>query len=203
MKSVYSSSFISSSVRGTYHRSNPSCFSCCIREPCHLATNLMELPNTKISLLVTNTHDGKSALGMLNDEFVGRDETTNNTSTSSNKTDKAVFDAEDWLEISKPENYISYSNKLRQSRLKSALPSKTKARGQERRIVLFLLLGLFVPIFSIELFFALSRQFICGNFLSRIDDEMWLTDYDRAVSSLKGISPWATYLCSPHLDHLI
>jgi hypothetical protein len=147
MKSVYSSSFISCFAGGTYHRSNPSYFSCCSREPCHLVTNPMELPTAKISL-VTKTHGGKSALGMLNDDFVGKDETTNTTSTPSNESDKAVFDAKDWLEISKPENYVIYSNKLRQSRLKSALPSKTKALGKERGIVLFLLLGLFVPILA-------------------------------------------------------
>jgi hypothetical protein len=168
----------------------------------------LEQPNSKIS-------NGKkahcaAALRMLspppfdaNDEVWGNNfETTNQTSSFVNTTNNLVFDANDWIEISKPENYVPYSNKLRQSRLKSMSPSNTKALGKEKGIVLFLLIALFIPTFSLELFFALSRQFICGNYLTHIDDAMWLTDFDKAISSLKGISPWATYLCSPHLDHV-
>lgn len=120
---------------------------------------------------------------------------------SATPTDKVIFDANDWIEMSKPENYIPYSNKLRQtrqSRLESAAESKTQIYRKEKRIVVFLLMALFIPIFSIELFFALSRQFMCGNYLTQIDDAMWLTDFDRALSSLNAASPWAAYMCSPH-----
>lgn len=210
MKSDSCLSFISRHARGTRRRSTLLYFTCgnsITREPCHVAVHLSELPNTKISR-VSKTHGVAAVLGMLpplfdgTDEFVEDDEATNKTSSSGNKSDKVIFDANDWIEISKPENYVPYSNKLRQSRLKRASGSDSKALGKERETVLFLLLLLFVPIFSLELFFALSRQFICGNFLTQIHDEMWLTDFDRALSSLKGVSPWATYLCSPHLDPL-
>lgn len=209
MQSDYSSSFISSSARGTYHQSNPSYFYCYSRLPCHVAVHLLEKPNSKISL-GKKTHCA-TALRMLSpppfdggDDYLGDTfETTNQTSSSLNTTNNYVFDANDWIEISKPENYIPYSDKLRQSRLKNTSPSNnSKSMGNEKGIVLLLLMALFVPIFSLEFFFALSRQFICGNYLTHIDDEMWLTDFDRAISSLKGVSPWATYLCSPHLDHV-
>jgi len=73
-----------------------------------------------------------------------------------------VFDADNWKEMSREENYVLYNTKIRRRRTKS--DNSTSIRpidNKENRLVLVALLVLFVPIFSIEFFFALSRQFIC------------------------------------------
>jgi hypothetical protein len=72
-----------------------------------------------------------------------------------------VFDADNWKEMSREENYVLYNTKIRRRRTK--LDNSTSIRpidNKENRLVLVALLVLFVPIFSIEFFFALSRQFI-------------------------------------------
>lgn len=114
-----------------------------------------------------------------------------------------VFD--EWRDMSKPENYLEYTSQLRREKqMKQQIGPGTdytgKASRKENRLVLFALLVLFVPIFSVEFFFALSRQFICGDFVTEVDDSMWLTDSNKAISAMNGFSPWATQLCSPHLD---
>jgi len=116
-----------------------------------------------------------------------------------------VFDGDEWRDISKPANYLLYTSKLRnkEQRLKDMQKSRSPTNAafrKESRLVFFALLALFVPIFSLEFFFALSRQFLCGDFVTEVSDSMWLTDSDRALSSLNGLSPWAQELCSPHLD---
>jgi hypothetical protein len=92
------------------------------------------------------------------------DETKDGTGT--------VFDADEWKEMSRPENYVYYNSKLRES------PKKDPAK-QEKTWVVIGLLVLFVPIFSAEFFLSLSRQFIC--------DQSPFTQ-----------SAWASELCSPH-----
>ena len=73
-----------------------------------------------------------------------------------------VFDADNWKEMSRVENYVLYNTKIRQRASKSDnSPSIRPIDNKENRLVLVALLVLFVPIFSIEFFFALSRQFIC------------------------------------------
>ena len=75
--------------------------------------------------------------------------------------DTKIFNADDWREMSKKENYILYSTKIRRqfSGIKSVGNDIDK---RENKMTLVALLLLFVPIFSVEFFFALSRQFMCG-----------------------------------------
>ena len=114
----------------------------------------------------------------------------------------SVFDAKSWKEISRPENYVFYNRRFqtRQQQeqqetenlvsLFSFFKPKTISSNsnsnndikpkKEKKIILISLLVLFVPIFSIEFFFALSRQFMCGN-----------GDPFNQPS-------WAAEMCSPH-----
>ena len=102
-----------------------------------------------------------------------------------------------WKEISRPENYILYSTKVKQ-RLENSNTASSSSSSQsipadssstkvvtEKKLVLISLLVLFVPIFSIEFFFALSRQFLCG---------------DPTLSLPLSSSSWAQQLCSAHLE---
>ena len=86
-----------------------------------------------------------------------------------------TFDADSWKEMSRPESYIFYNQKLRERVSKSSTESSFKS---EQVWVLVALLLLFVPIFSVEFFFALSRQLLCGG------DPM-------------NQSEWSEFLCSP------
>mmetsp|Transcript_5525 Transcript_5525/g.9339 ORF Transcript_5525/g.9339 Transcript_5525/m.9339 type:complete len:207 (-) Transcript_5525:304-924(-) len=76
--------------------------------------------------------------------------------------DDRVFDAKNWKDISREENYVLYNTRIKsklntkQQNSKNANVDKT-----ENKLVLVALLALFVPIFSVEFFFALSRQFLC------------------------------------------
>jgi hypothetical protein len=95
-------------------------------------------------------------------------------------SDDLVFDADSWKEISRPESYVLYNNKLRERESKASSESPFKS---ERVWVFVALLALFVPIFSVEFFFALSRQFLCGG------DPMNQSD-------------WSEFLCSPAMTNL-
>ena len=92
--------------------------------------------------------------------------------------------------MSRPESYVLYNQKLRQRRrsTKRRSPSSSPFGGSsENAWVVIALLALFVPIFSVEFFFALSRQLICGG------DPLNRSD-------------WSEFLCSPATvvvtDHL-
>lgn len=75
--------------------------------------------------------------------------------------DNVVFDAKEWKDISREENYVLYNTRIKSS-LRQQRQSNTKRRSTtENKWVLVALLALFVPIFSVEFFFALSRQFLC------------------------------------------
>jgi hypothetical protein len=103
------------------------------------------------------------------------------TNDSNNATDdNIVFDAESWKEMSRPDNYVWYNNKrkLRSEKEKSKRDNPQQSFRAEKMWVLIALLALFVPIFSIEFFFTLSRQVICGG--STLDQ-----------------GEWAQLLCSP------
>lgn len=89
-----------------------------------------------------------------------------------------VFDGDSWQEMSRPDNYILYNRKVR-GRGAVGRPLKASSKMEVERVwIIVALLALFVPIFFIEIFFALSRQMICGG------DTMNQSD-------------WASYLCSP------
>ena len=70
--------------------------------------------------------------------------------------------------MSREENYILYNTKIRQksnpdySKKESRMQNDNDdMKKKENKLILVALLILFVPIFSVEFFFALSRQFIC------------------------------------------
>ena len=119
-----------------------------------------------------------------------------------NEGEQIVFSAENWKEMSRPENYIMYNNRVKPDNLPDTNPTRLDDtvstsgddgfkrkidHGRENKLVLLALLILFVPIFSIEFFFALSRQFVCGDYLS--------TNVGNVNVSA---SPWADTFCSPH-----
>jgi hypothetical protein len=79
-------------------------------------------------------------------------------SSNVTQTDSVVFDADSWKEMSRPDNYILYNNNKLQEK-KSASDDSFRV---EQAWVVIALLALFVPLFSVEFFFGLSRQFICG-----------------------------------------
>lgn len=89
-----------------------------------------------------------------------------------------IFDAEKWKDMSRPENYVLYKTRLREKASGKANSSKDGWNRSEKRYVIVALLALFIPIFSLEFFLALSRQIICG--------------------SCGTPSEWAQQLCAPH-----
>ncbi len=93
-----------------------------------------------------------------------------------NVTENRVFNADAWKEISRPDNYVFYNRKVKVSQ---KAKDGTNISPVEKTWVLVALLALFVPIFSVEFFFAVSRQLIC----------------DQGNSILQP--DWAEYLCSP------
>lgn len=91
--------------------------------------------------------------------------------TNSTSVPNASIVFERWDQMKRPENYILYTTRLRKP------PQGGK---KEQKWVILALLALFVPIFSFELFLAVSRQVICGPILT---DQM----------------EWARFLCSPYI----
>ena len=87
-----------------------------------------------------------------------------------------IFDGDSWKEMSRPENYVFYKRNLNKE-----TPNQQQISPKNERWVLAALLALFVPIFSIEFFFALSRQLLCGG----------------GGNGLFSPSDFAQFLCSP------
>jgi len=121
---------------------------------------------------------------------------TDDDSTESDISAPKVFNADNWKEMSREENYVLYNTRVRAVRDSGrerkadriAVTTKGDTEGDiekasgvrsEKKWVLVALLVLFVPIFSVEFFFALSRQFMCGG------DPL-------------NQSEWAQILCSPY-----
>mmetsp|Transcript_70566 Transcript_70566/g.204510 ORF Transcript_70566/g.204510 Transcript_70566/m.204510 type:complete len:207 (+) Transcript_70566:246-866(+) len=75
-----------------------------------------------------------------------------------NTTESRIFDGDAWKEIARPDNYVYYNRQVFGDERKN---ENTESTGVEKKWVFIALLALFVPIFSIEFFFALSRQVIC------------------------------------------
>lgn len=75
-----------------------------------------------------------------------------------------VFGADSWKEMSQPDNYILYNRRLNE---RERLKKPDTSFRVEKTWILITLLALFVPIFSVEFFFALSRQVICGDLSSQ------------------------------------
>ena len=83
-------------------------------------------------------------------------------SVETTSDDERVFDAKNWKDISREENYVLYNTRIK-SKLNTKQQNANNAKVDkiENKLVLVSLLALFVPIFSVEFFFALSRQFLC------------------------------------------
>ena len=95
------------------------------------------------------------------DKLLAEVETTTTTTTTTTDDDN-VFDATDWKDISREENYVLYNTRIKSSLQQQRQSNSPKLqRKTENKWVLVALLALFVPIFSVEFFFALSRQFLC------------------------------------------
>ena len=130
--------------------------------------------------------------------------TTTTTATifdgNNNSNNSIIFDGDQWKEMSNPESYVFYNRKrIKQQKGKNTTPPEKKETTSslssssinsndndnvERTMVLIGLLILFVPIFSIEFFFASSRQLICDS-------------SDGSISfSSTSINDWSEYLCS-------
>jgi multisubunit Na+/H+ antiporter MnhB subunit len=112
------------------------------------------------------------SIPQLNDTTSGLLVDNDNVATGGNST---VFNETNWKEMSRTENYILYNTRIREKRrapsTSQVLSNKTNSR--ENKMILVALLALFIPIFSIELFFALSRQFICeGGLFGSLGGEM-------------------------------
>jgi hypothetical protein len=106
---------------------------------------------------------------------------TNETYVSGDQRN-IVFDGDSWQEMSRPDNYILYNRKLRQGRRKGADDGRALETSSnielERVWIIVALLALFIPIFFVEIFFALSRQLICSG-------------------DIMNQPNWAEYWCSP------
>ena len=93
-------------------------------------------------------------------------------STNESGDDDRVFDANNWKDISREENYVLYNTRVKSSLQKLKTNKEVvNVNKTENKLVLVALLALFVPIFSVEFFFALSRQFLCevGNPSDRME----------------------------------
>ena len=100
----------------------------------------------------SDTNDGYKELeegNSIQNDLVDSDEET----SSKRKT----FTEDGWRDLIRSEDYIFFNKRKDSNSDQSIAKNKT-----ENKAVLIALLILFVPLFSIEFFFALSRQFICG-----------------------------------------
>mmetsp|Transcript_8929 Transcript_8929/g.21252 ORF Transcript_8929/g.21252 Transcript_8929/m.21252 type:complete len:268 (-) Transcript_8929:209-1012(-) len=150
-------------------------------------------PSSSSSSSTTTTSSVSSTDELLELEFAASNSTTlpetlidddmsiQQQESSSRST---VFDGDDWKEMSRPENYVFYNRNLKekkQKKKKIESPEGSAEQTDQQKWVVVALLALFVPIFSVEFFFALSRQVLCGG------------GDDGLLSSLDA----AQYLCSP------
>lgn len=98
------------------------------------------------------------------------------------KEGSALFSAEAWKDISRPENYVLFNTQIRNQLKKQDRPwtnSDFLRIGNSGAAIA--LLAVFLPIFLFEIFLALSRQVVCnGDFLLQ--------------------NAWALELCSPHFQ---
>ncbi|KAL3804037.1 hypothetical protein HJC23_006428 [Cyclotella cryptica] len=78
-------------------------------------------------------------------------------------SNSTVFNETSWREMSRRENYVLYTTRIRGKKVtqRGGVENPASHQSLENRFVLLTLLALFLPIFFIETFFALSRQFLC------------------------------------------
>lgn len=99
--------------------------------------------------------------GAQNDFVLWEKDPKELNSSNVTQTDSVVFDADSWKEMSRPDNYMLYKNK-KNNKLQEKKSASDASFRVEQVWVVIALFALFVPLFSVEFFFALSRQFICG-----------------------------------------
>jgi len=201
-----------------------------------------EMTTTATPSKLKNSIDPSSPTPSPTDSTSDDDGTHRNDEIDEDGSKKpVVFDGTKWKEMSRPENYILYSTRVKRrlpltpnnpvgrdmdlaSTLRSSLSSLTndssttttdsggsapKKKKLEQKWVIIGLLVLFVPIFSIEFFFALSRQFICGGgggmdyavgLGAEVGDVGDVMGGSFADAGGKDLAPWARELCSAHFD---
>ena len=86
----------------------------------------------------------------------------NETVVPDTNSSEPPFLFDDWKEMSRPDNYVWYNQRLRKGTNKSDGSS-----NWENPLVLVGLLALFVPIFSFEFFLTVSRQILCSGLLDQ------------------------------------
>jgi hypothetical protein len=103
----------------------------------------------------------------------------------------------DWQEISRPENYVLYSTRIKK-RIKLLGSSFDISRTKEKDSTIKSMIGLliiFIPLFVFEFFFTTSRQFICGTEALSTINNYHPTSWFSSLSDTTSI--WAQQLCSP------
>mmetsp|Transcript_10663 Transcript_10663/g.15723 ORF Transcript_10663/g.15723 Transcript_10663/m.15723 type:complete len:289 (-) Transcript_10663:331-1197(-) len=130
------------------------------------------------------------------DETVSDDGDIVKKKVSNEDKRETVFGSDSWKEISRPENYVLYNTRVKNKDttersifdIFQKQDERNVTGSAEKKWVLIALLILFVPIFSVEFFFALSRQFMCGGVFG-----------GDPFSTQQPTSAWAQEFCSPHL----
>lgn len=95
------------------------------------------------------------------------DDTFDSTTFDTAEVNTTVFNETNWKEMSRAENYILHNSRIRDKQFGMQKTSSNTPHNnnnnnrKENKAILMALLALFLPIFSIEIFFALSRQFLC------------------------------------------
>jgi len=123
---------------------------------------------------------------VVKDEHENNVEMQNGTESEEgimSKMDDRIFNENDWKEISREENYILYNTRIRKKissrkrknedvgneEVAASQPDKNDRKSgvenstsnKENKVVVLALMALFLPIFTVEIFFALSRQILC------------------------------------------
>ncbi|KAL3936818.1 MAG: hypothetical protein SGBAC_007951 [Bacillariaceae sp.] len=116
------------------------------------------------STTMTSTVSSADEGGLLNvaiNSTTTLPEPSTNDNPSIQESRPTVFDGDDWKAMSRPENYVFYNRNLKKNK-KEKESVEGSEQTDEQKWILVALLALFVPIFSVEFFFALSRQVLCG-----------------------------------------
>jgi hypothetical protein len=143
-----------------------------------LTTSFLQGRNSQSDFVLWEKDDPSSSSSPM--QATAASSSASNDANDNKALDKSsvVFDGDSWKEMSRPENYIFYKRNLDK---KQPAEERSQEQNAEKTLVVVALLALFVPIFSIEFFFALSRQVFCGS----------------GGNGLLSPSEFAEFLCSP------
>ena len=147
---------------------------------------LSSFPSPSSTTTTTTTTEISSSSSSSGSSSSSSSSTTTKTSSSINNNNYntdgdqgIIFDKESWEEMKRPDNYVLYNKKLKE---RQAMREKNRGNLiKEQKWVIVAMLSLFVPLFGVELFFALSRQFICG----------------AGIDGSTASSEWSQLLCAP------